>query len=69
MVHFPLGTRLLLKWVARSTGVPFASLLLSSALFDKAITEWAAHSTFSAMRQWGRGRLRALRPRLFESAP
>ena len=65
LIRFPVGTRLLLKWVAHSTCTPFASLLLSAGLFDKCITQWAQHSTFSVARHWGRGRLEKLRPILF----
>jgi hypothetical protein len=69
LVRFPLGSRLMLWWVARTAGVPFASLLLSSALFDKSIAQWAAVPTFGVARQWGRSRLARLRPLLFgESA-
>jgi len=37
LVRFPLGTKMLLRWVAASSKVPFASLLLSSALFDRCV--------------------------------
>jgi hypothetical protein len=66
LVRFPPGTRLLLKWVARSTRTPFASLLLSAPLFDRCIQDWARQPTFSVARQWGRGRLERLRPVLFD---
>jgi hypothetical protein len=65
LIAFPLGTRLLLWWVARSVRVPFASLLLSSNLFDTSVATWAAHPNFSAMRKWGQSRLSRLRPALF----
>jgi hypothetical protein len=65
LVQFPFGTRVMLWWVARSARVPFASLLLSSALFDKSVAAWAAAPTFGMVRQWGRGRLARLRPMLF----
>jgi len=65
LVHFPLGTRLLLQWVARSTRTPFASLLLSAGLFDKCVHQWAEIPTFSVARNWGQSRLAKLRPILF----
>ncbi len=64
-LRFPMGTKLLLWWVARSSRTPIASLMLSSALFDKAVAAWAAQPTFGVARQWGRGRLNLLRPALF----
>ena len=48
LVRFPLGTRLLLTWVAASSKVPFASLLLSSALFDRCVNEWSRGTTSPA---------------------
>jgi hypothetical protein len=66
LVRFPVGSRVALKWVARSTGTPFASLLLSATLFDKCVREWSHQPTFSVARQWGRARLECLRPELFE---
>ena len=66
LVRFPLGTRLLLKCVARATKTPFASLLLSAELFDKCVNQWAQTATFSVARRWGKGRLARLRPVLFE---
>jgi hypothetical protein len=65
LIPFPLGTRLILQWVARSTHTPFASLLLSAGLFDKCVTQWENIPTFSAARHWGRSRLEKLRPILF----
>ena len=64
-VRFPAGSRIFLMWVARGTGVPFASLLLSAALYDKCVAKWAGQPTFTLLRRWGRGRLRRLRPELF----
>jgi hypothetical protein len=66
LVRFPFGSRVMLWWVARATQVPFASLLLSSSLFDKCISAWAAMPTFVVVRQWGRARLERLRPILFD---
>lgn len=66
LVRFPLGTRLLLNWVASSTKTPFAALLLSAELFDKCVNQWAKTATFSVARRWGKGRLARLRPVLFE---
>lgn len=68
LVRFPFGSRVMLWWVARSVRVPFASLLLSSALFDRSVSAWAAAPTFGVVRQWGRGRLERLRGVLFEAA-
>lgn len=66
LVRFPLGTRMLLFWVARSTHTPLASLLLSGGLFDKCLEEWSHRPTFSVARRWGKSRLDRLRPALFE---
>lgn len=65
-VRFPVGAKLLLKQVARATETPYPALLLSSALFDKCVTEWCGQPTFAALRQWGRNRLLRLRPVLFD---
>ncbi|HVT80232.1 MAG TPA: hypothetical protein VHM90_06200 [Phycisphaerae bacterium] len=65
LVHFPMGSRVFLKWVAKSTDTPFASLLLSESLFDRRIREWEAMPTFSAARHWGKSRLDRLRGELF----
>jgi hypothetical protein len=67
LVRFPLGTKALLKWVAASRKVPFASLLLSSALFDRCVKEWSCEHTFAVFRAWGKSRLDKLRPVLFET--
>lgn len=69
LVPFPFGSRLVLWWVARTCGVPFASLLLSAALFDRSVAAWAAVPTFGVARHWGLGRLQALRAVLFSPAP
>ncbi len=66
LVRFPLGAKLLLKWVALSTSTPFASLLLSENLFNRRLAEWEAMPTFSAARHWGRTRLERLRMELFD---
>lgn len=68
-ISFPLGTRLLLLWVARSTATPFAAILLSETLFNRCISQWHAQPTFSAARSWGRSRLELLRPELFDAPP
>ena len=65
LVRFPIGTKALLKWVAASSKVPFASLLMSSALFDRCVKEWSRGHTFGIVRAWGKGRLEKLRPVLF----
>ena len=65
-VPFPLGAKLLLHWVARATQTPYPALLLSSALFDKCVAQWARDPSFAAARNWGRGRLQLLRPVLFD---
>jgi hypothetical protein len=64
-VSFPFATRFLLFWVAHATKTPFASLLLSAALFDKRIEQWSAAPTFSVARRWAKSRLDRLRPILF----
>jgi hypothetical protein len=66
LVRFPLGSRLFLHWVARSTQTPFAALLLSAGLFDKCVAQWSRTPTFAAARRWGNSRLQRLRPVLFE---
>jgi len=66
LVPFPLGTRLLLKWVARSTATPYPALLLSSALFDTCVAQWSRQPTFAIARNWGHHRLQRLRPVLFD---
>ncbi len=66
LVRFPFGSRLVLKWVAHSTQTPFASLLLSSALFDKSVESWVSQPTFAALRHWGKDRLVLLRANLFD---
>jgi hypothetical protein len=64
-VRFPFGSRFVLLWVGRSTGTPFASLLVSASLFDRAVNDWTRNPTFSAARHWGRTRLDRLRSQLF----
>jgi hypothetical protein len=65
LVPFPLGARLVLKWVARSTGTPYPALLLSSELFDQSINQWSRQPTFALARNWGKSRLARLRSVLF----
>ncbi|HVS70035.1 MAG TPA: hypothetical protein VHQ47_02140 [Phycisphaerae bacterium] len=57
--------RLLLLWVARSTGWPVAALLISTAAFDKAVGEWGKRSTFGPARRWGKAALQGARSELF----
>jgi hypothetical protein len=64
-VAYPFGTRMLLWWVARGAGTPMATLLISSALFERAVGEWAAAPTFGLVRRWGKGRLERLKAVLF----
>jgi hypothetical protein len=64
-VRFPLGSKFLLKWVARATRTPYPALLISSALFDKSVARWLNEPAFGAARQWGYNRLMRLRPVLF----
>ena len=66
-VRFPLCTGVLLRWVAITCKVPFASLLLSSHLFDRCVQQWSHEHTFSIVRSWGKSRLERLRPVLFEA--
>ncbi len=66
IIPFPMGARLALWWVARSTKTPFATLLISMELFDRNVTAWASGATFALARRWGKGRLERLRPLLFE---
>jgi hypothetical protein len=65
VVPFPLGSGLVMRWVAHSTATPYAALLLSSELFDKCVAQWERNPTFAVVRSWGRDRLRRLRPILF----
>jgi hypothetical protein len=65
VVPFPLGSGLVLRWVALSTATPYAALLLSSKLFDACVARWERLPTFSVIRSWGRARLQRLRPILF----
>jgi hypothetical protein len=65
-VPFPLGAKFLLHCVARATKTPFPALLLSAALFDKCVAQWAREPSFAAVRNWGRSRLLHLRPVLFD---
>jgi hypothetical protein len=67
-VPFPFGTRLLLAWVARTAGVPMATLLLSTRAFDNALETWSKDATFGLVRQWGHARLKLLKPILFDPA-
>jgi len=66
VVPFPWGTRVLLYWVARRSGRPFVTLLISAETFRKAVGEWAGDPTFSLFRRWGAGRLAKLSGLLFE---
>lgn len=67
VVPFPWGTKFLLKWVARSANVPFATLLLSAQAFDQHVETWAAQPTFALVRRWGITRLHRLKTILFDS--
>jgi hypothetical protein len=64
-VSFPVGAKVFLKWVARSTGTPYPALLLSSELFDQSVDQWSRQPTFALARSWGKSRLVRLRPLLF----
>ncbi len=61
-------TRILLHWVSRSTRVPVAALLVSSAAFERALATWSARPTFGPVRRWGRTHLHALHVQLFSPA-
>lgn len=65
LVPFPFGTRVLLWWVARTTGRPFATLLISPQAYQQAVTAWADAPTFGPLRRWGRARLQRLEAILF----
>lgn len=65
VVPFPWGTRMLLYWVARRSGTPFVTLLISAERFRKAVKEWAGEPTFAMFRRWGAGRLGRLEGVLF----
>lgn len=65
LVPFPFGSRVILWWVARSSKLPVATLLISSKAFDRAVNEWSSQPTFSLLRQWGKSRLLRLQPILF----
>jgi hypothetical protein len=66
VIPFPLGSKIVLKWVALSTATPYPALLLSSDLFDACVEKWAAGPSFAVVRNWGRSRLQRLRPVLFD---
>jgi hypothetical protein len=66
-LHFPIGTRLLLWWVGRSTRVPVAVLLISGEVFKASVAEWSRQPTFGVLREWGVRRLARLERLLFES--
>jgi hypothetical protein len=68
-IRFPFGTRFLLKWVARNTRLPLATLLISVRTFDSATDAWVRRPTFNVIRRWGYARLRILRSALFEPIP
>lgn len=65
-VPFPFGSRIMLWWVARSTGLPLATLLISAAAFRAGVEQWSAEPTFGLLRRWGRSRLERLQPVLFD---
>ena len=62
--YFILGL-MLLWWVARSTEMPVATLLISSALFERSVEDWGRVPTLTLARRLGRGRLERLRGVLF----
>lgn len=66
VVHFPMGSRMMLRWVARTTHVSLPALLLSSQLFDHTVSAWAEEPTYVVIRRWGYGRLMKLRDVIFE---
>ena len=68
-IRFPFASRFFLGWVARSSGLPIAALLLSARTFDKAVDAWSDQHTFSLLRRWGHARLQLLKPNLFEPPP
>ena len=68
VVPFPFGTRLLLYWVACSTRMPMAALLLSAPAFEASVKTWASHGTFAPLRHWGAGQMGKLKAVLFEHA-
>jgi hypothetical protein len=67
VVHIPIFTRLALKWVARSTKVHAAVLLISEQAFIASVAKWQNQPTFTPLRRWAKKRLTTLRPRLFGS--
>jgi hypothetical protein len=64
-IKFPLGTKLILWWVARTARVPAAVLLISREIFEKSVADWGRRPTFGPLRQWGMVRLDAIRELLF----
>jgi hypothetical protein len=66
VIPFPLGSRMMLRWVARSMRVSLPALLLSSQLFDHTVSAWAQEPTYVVIRHWGYGRLMKLRDAIFE---
>lgn len=69
IVPFPFGTRILLWWVAKSTHVHIATLLVSQPVFDHSVAAWQARGTFSPLRSWGAGRLDKLKRILYDCPP
>jgi len=65
LVPFPFGSHLLLRWVAHSSGVHLAALLISSHAFTTSVEVWASKPTFAMVRRWGKSRLDRLQPQLF----
>lgn len=66
VIPFPMGSRTMLRWVARSTQVSLPALLLSSQLFDMTVNAWAEEPTYIVVRKWGYGRLMKLREVIFD---
>ncbi len=66
VIPFPLGSKLLLRWVAHSSQISFPALLLSSQLFDHTVDAWAQAPTLSLIRRWGHSRLMHLREVIFD---
>jgi len=64
-VPFPWGTRLLLWWVARSTRVHLATLLISAQAFETSVAVWSCRSRWGPLRRWGARRLDKLKQVLF----
>ena len=64
-VGLGLPTRALLNWVARTSNVHAATLLVSEKAFVTCVAIWAEQPTFAPLRKWGQRKLERLQTALF----